>query len=486
MRIVAGPEMIAVVAGLAAGGVGLSATAALAQAPSSAAAVAADAATAAASAAFEALPEADRRAVQDALVWTGDYKGIVDGRFGKGTRDSIAAFAQRAHLPADGTLDDKARASLIAAAAKARQAVGFTPTSDPRSGVRIGVPVKLLPKKIDLKAGTRYAAVDGAATLETVAIAASQADLAATFDRLKADAPGRHVTYAILRPDFLVVSGTTPSGVFYTRMARGTVNDATELRGYTLTYPTSLKRQFDVISIAIANAFEPFPAPAGAPPGDQAVVPAAAPRGPLLMASALAVGPDLALSILPPGACAEPQIAGRRGRIIRQDAGSSLVLLEVPGLQEPGSTVRPVPPLAAAPESGTPVVVLFETAATAGAAPPAAELYVTAGEMLMPPAGAAGASVTAPLQAPATGAVVFDRAGALVGLVAAVPQMPPAVAGIVPRSIYPIVAATALAGFLGSTGMPPQLPATAAQTAGTAAEIAAEAGKSILPVTCGL
>ena len=47
-------------------------------------------------------------------------------------------------------------------------------------------------------------------------------------------------------------------------MARGTVNDATELRGYTLTYPNSLKPQFDVISIAIANAFEPFPAPAGA------------------------------------------------------------------------------------------------------------------------------------------------------------------------------------------------------------------------------
>ena len=170
--------MIAVVAGLA-GIVVVPATAALAQAPSSAAAVAADPANAAASAAFEALPEAERRAVQDALVWTGDYKGIVDGHFGKGTRDAIVAFARRAHLPADGTLDDKARASLIAAAAKAKQAVGFTLTSDPRSGVRIGVPVKLLPKKIDVKAGTRYAAADAAATLETVATAASEADLAA-------------------------------------------------------------------------------------------------------------------------------------------------------------------------------------------------------------------------------------------------------------------------------------------------------------------
>ena len=150
-------------------------------------------------------------------------------------------------------------------------------------------------------------------------------------------------------------------------------------------------------------------------------------------------------------------------------------------------------------------MVLFETAAAAGAALPATELFATAGEMLAPPAGAARASITAPLQAPATGAVVFDRAGAFVGLVAAVPQMPRAVAGIVPRSTYPIVAATALAGFLGNAGRPLQAStaaqsdaislslvfsrvpqsSTAAQTAGTAAEIAAEAGKSILPVTCG-
>ena len=476
MRIVAGLEMIAVVAGLA-GTVVLPAAAAVAQAPSSPAALATATASSAASAAFEALPEAERRAVQDALVWTGDYKGVVDGHFGTGTRDAIVAFAKRAHLPADGTLGDKARASLIATAAKAKEAVAFTLTSDPRSGVRIGVPLKLLPKTTDAKTGTRYAAADGAATLETVASTAGEADLSATFDRLTADAPGHHVTYKILRPDFLVVSGTTAGGTFYTRMARGAVNDAAELRGYTLTYPNALKPQFDVIAIAIANAFEPFPAPAAAP--------AAPSRSAPLVASALADGADLALSILPPGACTDLQVAGHQGRISRQDAGSSLVLLDVPGLQVPGSTARPLPPFAAAPVSGTPVVVLFETAAAAGAVPPASGLFATAGELLAPPAGAANAAITAPLQAPATGAVVFDRTGALVGLVAAVPQMPRLVAGIAPRSTYSIVLATALAGFLGSAERPLQSVATAAQIAVTAAAIAAAAGTSIVPVTCG-
>src|SRR4051812_8941696 len=50
----------------------------------------------AAKAAFEALPETDRRAMQDALIWTGDYKSNVDGNFGRGTRDAIVAYARRA------------------------------------------------------------------------------------------------------------------------------------------------------------------------------------------------------------------------------------------------------------------------------------------------------------------------------------------------------------------------------------------------------
>ena len=42
--------------------------------------------------AFLAMPEADRKAVQDALGWLGLYNGAVDGAFGKRTRDSILAY----------------------------------------------------------------------------------------------------------------------------------------------------------------------------------------------------------------------------------------------------------------------------------------------------------------------------------------------------------------------------------------------------------
>ena len=154
----------------------------------------------------------------------------------------------------------------------------------------------------------------------------------------------------------------------------------------------------------------------------------------------------------------------------------------------PGSTARPLPPFAAAPASGASVVVLFETAvdgAEPSTAQPAGALFAAAGEVLAPAAGAT-AAIAAPLQAPATGAVIFDRTGAFVGLVAAVPQMPRRVAGIVPVSAYPIVPSTAVAGFLGGAGKPLQSATTNAPVAVTAAAIAAEASQSIVPVTCGL
>ena len=48
-------------------------------------AVAPDSAFDAARAAFDALPEAERKAVQDALAWVGDYAGMADGSFGRQT-----------------------------------------------------------------------------------------------------------------------------------------------------------------------------------------------------------------------------------------------------------------------------------------------------------------------------------------------------------------------------------------------------------------
>ena len=84
-----------------------------------------DAALAAQKPAFMGLPEASRKAAQEALVWLGLYVGVNDGDFGKRTRDAILAFQTTLKVPADGTLSAPELKALLAAAQKARENKGF-------------------------------------------------------------------------------------------------------------------------------------------------------------------------------------------------------------------------------------------------------------------------------------------------------------------------------------------------------------------------
>lgn len=219
------------------------------------AAAAESSAEAAAKAAFEALPEAVRRAIQDALVWTGDYAGLTDGGFGKGTLTAIKAYQARAKAKADGILTAAMRASLVADGTKARQAAGFSVVDDPKSGVRIGVPFKLLDQRAVGRTGAIFKAKDNSASLETFTEDPAKTSLADLFQRGTGD-PAKHITYKVLRPDFFVITGEVGGKRFFTRVASGPAG----MRGFVFGFPAN--PAFDRISVAIADSFVPFPSPA--------------------------------------------------------------------------------------------------------------------------------------------------------------------------------------------------------------------------------
>ena len=209
-----------------------------------------DAAMAAQSAAFMGMPEATRKAAQEALVWLGFYVGVNDGDFGKRTRDAILAFQASVKAPADGALSAPELKALLAAAQKARDAAGFQVVSDPKSGARIGAPRKLLSSR----AGAR---LDFAANAD--------ADLGALYARLSATTPARKIAYKVIKPDtFFVISGQDSATKFYTRFDKNATANP-PVRGFTFAYPASQSATLDRVAIAIANSFEPFPESAAAP-----------------------------------------------------------------------------------------------------------------------------------------------------------------------------------------------------------------------------
>ncbi|MGA8448432.1 MAG: peptidoglycan-binding domain-containing protein, partial [Roseiarcus sp.] len=218
--------------------------------PPPASASSADAALAAQKAAFLALPESTRKAAQDALVWLGFYNGVVDGDFGRGTRNAILAYQASVKAPQDGALSALEVQALLASAQKARDAVGFQIVSDAKGGARIGAPAKLL----SARSGVRLEFASSA-----------DPDLSALYARLTAVTPARKIAYKAIKPDaFFVVSGQDGASNFYTRFDKNAAASP-PIRGFTFAYPSSQAAQLDRVAIAVANSFEPFPQVATTP-----------------------------------------------------------------------------------------------------------------------------------------------------------------------------------------------------------------------------
>lgn len=418
-------------------------------------------------AAFDALPEADRKAAQEALVWTGDYQGVVDGAFGRRSREAFLAFDRKRDPAADGLPTPAKLKALLAAAARARQAAGFALVTD-ATGARIGVPKAVLPQTTRAATASRYASKDGRVVLDLSVVDAAEMDLPRLFERLKTESATRRVGYKLSRPAFVVVAGQTPGRKFYTRFAQGLdAQGRAVLRGFTFSGPDD-RPDLDRLTIAVANSFDPFPGAAPPPeetpqppPRPQTAAPAAPvpppPRPPALSATAISLGAGKYLAALP-AECAAATLADGPAKIAARGK-DGLALLE--------AAARPAAPLAAA-SAAEGVEALALGFAEGQGGPPG--LSVASGRI-----DAAGA-FRAGLQPGMAGAPVFDREGRFLGLArpfAAARR----VAGVVPSQPHALIAAREAAAFAA-------LPAASAKPGGAGA-LALAYRAALAPVACG-
>jgi hypothetical protein len=311
--------------------------------------------------------------------------------------------------------------ALLAAAQKARDAAGFQIVSDPKTGAKIGAPLKLL----NARGGAR---LDFASNADP--------DLGALYGRLSTATPTRKIAYKAMKPDaFFVVSGQEGPVKFYTRFDKSpTANPP--VRGFTFAYPASQTATLDRVAIAIANSFEPFPesaatpassagAGAAAPPASNAVPPTAAPSP---AATALVIAPGKALTALKGNDCPNPTVGGKPVRIERTDAATGLTILAGDFASNGG-----------APRLGSPspdlVILGFSGPRLAASS---ASLASDEGRPI----------VTAALDKGAGGAPAFGRTGALVGLVAPIAGEPKRVGGVALAGPHALIAQDALRAFL--------------------------------------
>ena len=428
----------------------------------------------AAKVAWEARPEAERRAIQTSLLWTGDYTGAVDGTFGRMTFEAIRAFQTRNRVTPDG-VPDPTLVDLLARAERARrETVGFALVDDAATGVRLGVPAKLVGKAAKAEGGSRWASKDGRIEIRSYALPGQ--DLGKLFERLKAEGPGHKVGYAVLRTDWFVVADTVGTKRGYNRFER--VGDG--VRGFIVYSDPAVGPDFDRVVLAIAASFlaEPgkaptpaettpgTPQPKPAEPAKTAEPPKAAETVPVatgVAATGLLVAPGRALVVAGAvDACRTITVSGKPAAVAGLDDGRAVALLSwadataVPPLRLAEAAPKPGEPLALPTRSGTTSLVVSGTATATG--------------------------VFAPLQRGGFSAPAIDASGRVVGLVAAAPDEKRTVAGLVPAAAYPLVPAATLAAFVGRAGGGVE-PSGAAGDVTSAAAVAGLAGR-IVPVLC--
>lgn len=434
---------------------------------------AADPRLAAATQAYTALPEAERKAIQSDLIWTGHLNSAATGNFGQLTFRAVNGFKAGRGEP-NGQLTSAERQELGRLAKTARDAAGFAVITDQPTGVRIGIPQKLLPKReATPTGGSRWQSADGKITLDVSAGPATE-PLQAIFERAIAVNPNiqRKVTYKLLQPSFFVVAGETPTGKFFRRQALG----PSGLRGFSVGYDKGVAATFDKVVTAIADSFEPFPSGAAPAPGPTPAVPggpavAAAPVQPATerFGVGLVVGKELVLTARAAvDPCKGLKVGTRPAKLRAQDQASGLALLDVPGLASGA-----VPGLRdAAPAVKEAVVVLaYDGTATARTA------VALPGEVMSD-------AVLAPLQPGGAGSPIFDRQGRLAGLVTANPSDKALIAGVAPQRNHAIAGVVQLKAMLEKADAKPAAAAMGGELSTGA--IAEAAGKSVVPIACGL
>jgi peptidoglycan hydrolase-like protein with peptidoglycan-binding domain len=211
-----------------------------------------------------AMAQAERLALQSDLAWVGEYNGAISGDVSERMVAAIKEYQKSKGSRPSGVLNPQERAVLAETARRRQDNVGWKIVTDPGTGVRLGIPSKLVPQMTSDASGAKWTSPTG--TVQVVLTRRKEASptTAKLADREKKEPAGRQVDYTVVKPDFFVLSGLQGLKKFY---VRGTFK-GDEVRVLTILYDLAMENTVEPVVIAMSSAFTPFPtgAQAGPPP----------------------------------------------------------------------------------------------------------------------------------------------------------------------------------------------------------------------------
>jgi peptidoglycan hydrolase-like protein with peptidoglycan-binding domain len=202
-----------------------------------------------------AMAQAERLAIQSDLAWVGQYNGAITGEVSERMVESIKEFQKGRGGKQTGVLNPQERSVLAETARRRQDTAGWKIVTDPGSGVRLGIPTKLVPQQTSDANGAKWSSPTG--TIQVLLSRRKEANptTAKLAEREKKEPAGRAVDYTVVKPEFFVLSGLQGLKKFY---VRGTFK-GDEVRILTILYDQATENTVEPVVIAMSSAFNPFP-----------------------------------------------------------------------------------------------------------------------------------------------------------------------------------------------------------------------------------
>jgi hypothetical protein len=208
-----------------------------------------------------AMAQAERLALQSDLAWVGEYNGAITGDPSERLVDAIKNYQKLKSGRQSGVLNPQERAVLAETARRRQDSAGWKIVTDPVTGSRLGIPLKLVPQQTSDAQGSKWSSPTGTTQVLLTRRKEAGPTTIKLAEREKKEA-GRAVDYTVVKPDFFVLSGLQGLKKFY---LRGSFK-GDEVRILTILYDQAVENTVEPVVIAMSSAFTPFPTGAGPAP----------------------------------------------------------------------------------------------------------------------------------------------------------------------------------------------------------------------------
>src|SRR3954452_11289867 len=108
-----------------------------------------------------AMAQAERLALQSDLAWVGEYNGAITGEVSERMVNAIKEFQKSRGARQTGALNPQERGVLADTAKRRQENVGWKIVTDAGTGVRLGIPTKLVPQQSSDASGTKWTSPTG-------------------------------------------------------------------------------------------------------------------------------------------------------------------------------------------------------------------------------------------------------------------------------------------------------------------------------------